>query len=132
MKHLSGLANIGRCLLLLVATYGIAACQQEAEVPAQQRIVGADAEMGRQAIAAIGCGACHRVPGVEGARGIVGPSLEGFGRRQLIGGVIPNKPTQLIRWVKDAPSLIPDTGMPDLPLSQDQARDIAAYLYTLR
>lgn len=119
-----------RGMLLLGAAYGLAACQPS--VPVQQQIVGADPERGRQAIAAIGCGACHRIPGVQGADGIVGPSLEEFGRRHLIGGVLPNEPTVLTQWIENAPSLIPETGMPDLPLSQDQARDIAAYLYTLR
>jgi len=27
--------------------------------------------------------------------------------------------------------LLPDTGMPPMPLSEAEARDIAAYLYTL-
>lgn len=117
-------------MLLLAAGFGLAACQSA--VPVQQQIVDANPERGRQAITAIGCGACHEIPGVQGAHGIVGPSLEDFGQRQLIGGVLPNEPTVLIQWVENAPSLIPETGMPDLPLSQDQARDIAAYLYTLR
>lgn len=127
-----GGAALVRCVLLMVVVLGLAACQDQSTLPDRQRVVGGDPERGHEAIVAIGCGACHQIPGVQGARGIVGPALHGFGQRKLIGGVLPNDPTTLTRWIEDAPSLIPETGMPDLPLSQDQARDIAAYLYTLR
>lgn len=103
-----------------------------AEPPAHQRILGGDPERGRAAVASIGCGACHRIPRVAGARGTVGPPLTAFGERALIGGVLPNRPDILVRWVRDAPALAPDTGMPNLPLSEAEARDVAAFLYTLR
>jgi cytochrome c1 len=80
----------------------------------------------------VGCGACHAIPGIQGADGIVGPSLDTFARRSLIGGVVANRPGQLVRWVREAPALAPDTGMPAMPITENEARDIAAYLYTLR
>ena len=110
---------------------GLAACDR-AEVPAQQRVIAGDQEAGRAVIAAVACGICHVIPGIHGANGIVGPSLAGFGQRQLIGGVAPNQPVVLAQWVKDAPSIAPNTGMPELPLTEAQARDVAAYLFTLR
>ena len=97
-----------------------------------QRLTGATAKAGRSAIAEVGCGICHVIPGIPGAHGIVGPSLAGFGRRQLIGGVAPNQPAVLVQWVRDAPSVAPNTGMPEIPLTDAQARDVAAYLLTLR
>lgn len=109
----------------------LSACNQ-ADAPAGQRLVAGDAEAGRSIIAQVECGVCHSIPGVTGARGIVGPPLEEFGRRQFIAGFLPNQPGLLARWVREAPSLVPETGMPDMPLSEDQARDVAAYLYTLR
>src|SRR5690606_21805350 len=36
-----------------------------------------------------GCAACHTIPGVRGARGIVGPSLVGFADRPFIAGRLP-------------------------------------------
>ncbi|MBJ6127006.1 c-type cytochrome [Microvirga splendida] len=96
------------------------------------RVVGGEPEMGRRIIAAYECGVCHVIPGIQGAHGIVGPPLTDFGRRQFIGGVVPNEPSLLVRWVQDAPSIAPHTGMPDLGLSNDEARHVAAYLYTLR
>ena len=103
-----------------------------AQAPARDRLSGGDPDAGREVVAAIGCGACHAIPGVPGARGTVGPSLAGFARRAYIAGVAPNSTALLIRWVRDAPSIASDTAMPALPLSEPQARDVAAYLYTLR
>lgn len=120
-----------RFLAVALPLLALPACNEE-EIPAEHRILGANAEEGKTVIARIGCGACHTIPGVRGAHGIVGPSLEKFGRRQLVGGVAPNQPAILTRWVRDAPSIAPATGMPSLPLSEDEARHVAAYLYTLR
>jgi mono/diheme cytochrome c family protein len=110
---------------------GVSGCSQN-DVPVHQRISDGNPERGRLMIGKIGCGVCHEIPGIRGARGIVGPSLAKFGPRALIGGVAPNRPEQLVRWVRDAPSLAPNTAMPSLPLSEDDARHVAAYLYSLR
>jgi hypothetical protein len=37
----------------------------------------------------------------------------------------------LVRWIQDAPSLSSRTAMPDVGVDVRDARDIAAYLYTL-
>ena len=86
---------------------------------------------GRQLMQAYGCGACHIVPGVHGARGLVGPPLFYLGQRTMIAGELPNSPDNLARWIQHPRSVEPKTAMPDLGLTQDQAYDIAAYLYSL-
>ncbi len=91
-----------------------------------------DPAAGKRVISRIACGICHVIPGVAGARGTVGPSLEGFAERNLIAGRLPNEFELLTRWVRDAPSFDPATGMPELPISEDEARDVAAYLHSLR
>jgi mono/diheme cytochrome c family protein len=95
-------------------------------------LVRGNSEAGRAVILDVACGVCHVIPGVPGARGAVGPSLDGFAQRSFIGGVTANRPANLMRWVRDAPSISPETGMPSMPLSEEQAVDVAAYLYTLR
>jgi mono/diheme cytochrome c family protein len=95
------------------------------------RRVEGDAANGRRVIGRLGCGACHVIPGVGGARGRVGPSLAGFARRGYIAGGLPNRPTLLVRWIRDAPSLAPRTAMPAFPLTELEARDVAAFLYGL-
>jgi cytochrome c2 len=93
---------------------------------------GGDARAGRETIAAYQCGVCHAIPGVRGARGVVGPPLDRFALRSFIGGRVPNTPENLVRWVMDPGALAPGTAMPAVGLDEQQARDVAAYLYGLR
>lgn len=109
----------------------VAACDQTQPF-SDQRVVGGDPEAGRTLIAAVECGVCHRIPGVFGASGVVGPPLTEFARRPYIGGAVPNQPATLVQFVRDAPSILPNTAMPNMPLDEAQARDVAAYLNTLR
>ena len=112
----------------LLAAAAALACGREplAVVP------GGDAETGRQVIAAYQCGVCHVIPGVRGARGVVGPPLTGFALRSYIGGRVPNTPQNLVAWVLEPSALAPGTAMPAVGLDPQQARDVAAYLYQLR
>ena len=88
--------------------------------------------VGKKLIVGSGCGACHTIPGIYTARGLVGPPLSFYSRRTMIAGELPNVPDNLVRWLMDAPAVEPGTAMPNMGLSKQQARDIAAYLYTLR
>ena len=49
----------------------------------------------------------------------------------MIAGRLPNQPDVLTAWLIDAPSLAPGTAMPPSPITEAEARDIAAWLYTL-
>jgi len=91
----------------------------------------ADPGRGRLLVERVGCGACHVIPGVSWPRGRVGPSLDGFARQALVAGRFPNTAEVLPLWVRNAPSLSPGTAMPPMPLSEQDARDVAAYLFTL-
>lgn len=93
---------------------------------------GADASRGPDLMLAYGCTACHTIPGVTGANGSVGPPLAGFRHRAYVAGVLPNEPGGLVRWLMNPTVHAPATAMPDLGVSEEHARDMAAYLYTLR
>lgn len=97
-----------------------------------RHVAGGNADRGKQAIQAFGCGSCHMIPGIDGARGTVGPPLMYFGRRVYIAGEVPNTPVSLMQWIQSPQSIEPKTLMPALGVSASQARDMAAYLYTLR
>lgn len=92
----------------------------------------ADAERGRVLMSRYHCGSCHTVPGVAAARSTVAASLAGYGRRSYIVGRLPNRPESLARWIADPASIVPGTAMPDMGVPIADARDIAAYLATLR
>ncbi len=118
-------ANLACIALLLM----VAAC--DAEEPAALRVAGGDARRGQAVILAAGCGACHVIPGVRGAVAWVGPPLTEWARRGYVGGRLPNAPENLVAWLLDPAAISPGTAMPSAGLTQAQARDAAAYLYTL-
>jgi cytochrome c len=93
---------------------------------------GGNARAGQQDIRKYGCNACHTIPGVAGARGLVGPPLAGIGERQYIAGELQNTPENLMKWIQHPHQVEPHTVMPDMNVSEQDSRDIAAYLYTLR
>ena len=122
------------CMLLAalgcLATFG---CQPSASAPAAQQVQDGNASVGRAIVAsgAHGCTGCHAIPGIRFPRGLVGPPLAGVARRAFIAGQLPNQPSTLIAFLQDPPALVPGTGMPDVRVSLEEARHIAAFLYTL-
>lgn len=105
---------------LIALTLGLAACARDS-----------DAERGRVVLDRYQCGVCHVIPGVPAAVGRVGPALDHYGQRPYIAGKFPNEPQTLVRWILDAPSMAPQTAMPAILMSQQEARDAAAFLYLL-
>ncbi|CAN7341572.1 c-type cytochrome [Pseudoduganella sp. LjRoot289] len=108
----------------------LAACGDDG--PVTVRVPGGRAELGRVLLARYQCAECHRIPGVAGAQGNRGPALDVIGRASYIAGHIPNYPEAMQRWIADPPSLKPGTTMPYMGVPPGDARDMAAYLYTLR
>jgi cytochrome c len=100
--------------------------------PGPPKVEGGDAARGRLLLAQYQCGSCHRIPGVDAARGLTGPALDAFGRRSYVAGVSPNYPDALERWIVDPPAVKPGTAMPAMGVSPEDARHMAAYLYTLK
>ena len=92
---------------------------------------GGDADAGREALARRPCGGCHEIPGVRGAQGKVGPSLSGFAGRAYVDGRLPNNPDNLVAWIVDPHAIDPPNAMPATGVGPAEARNMAAYLYTL-
>ena len=86
-------------------------------------------DAGAAAIERHGCGACHVIPGLRTARGLVGPPLTDYARRAYIAGNLYNTADNLVAWIRRPDSVEPGTVMPTLGVSEPEARDIAAYLY---
>jgi len=118
-----------RLALIIGAGLWLAGCGREAQA---RPVAGGQAERGKQLIAAYGCGSCHMIPGVDAAHGMVGPPLTNFARRVYIAGEVPNTNRFLVQWITVPQSIEPGTAMPNLGVTEGEARDIAAYLYTLR
>ncbi|TIT22832.1 MAG: cytochrome c [Mesorhizobium sp.] len=102
----------------------------------EQKADNATGGVGARAIPimmANGCAGCHTITGVPGAKGLVGPRLDAsLATRVYVGGVLRNRPENLIRWIRAAREISPHTAMPSTRISEQEARDVAAYLYSLK
>jgi putative membrane protein len=91
-----------------------------------------DPERGALYIEQAGCGSCHEIPGIDGAEGLVGPPLDHMGKRIFIAGLMRNTPANMMTWLQNPQEIVPGNAMPDMGITDEQARDITAYLYTLQ
>jgi cytochrome c len=133
-------AGIGTlaCKLMCFAVHGMAllwmvgamtGCGQKSPI---MEVAGGDPQHGKSLIQSYGCAACHVIPGIDSMGSNVGPPLEKMALRAYVGGVLPNTPEDLVRWLRNPPAVDPRTAMPNLGVSEAEARDMAAYLYTLK
>jgi cytochrome c1 len=118
--------------LVLMMVGAVAGCTGGKTGGLSSIAVDGSPQHGRALIARYGCGACHVIPGIHAARGLVGPPLFYWSRRTIIAGELPNNPGNLERWIENPPAIEPGTAMPNLGVTPAQARDMAAYLYTLQ
>jgi len=109
----------------------VALCACSSGVVRAANGTGGDPELGERFLYAYNCGGCHVIPGIAEARGTVGPPLTGLGTRIYIAGLLPNTPENLVLWITDPQQVEPGSAMPKAGVTQQQAIDIAAYLYTL-
>jgi cytochrome c len=113
---------------LILCVLLVAGCRRELGIT-QKTVPDGDAAAGRGAIIAYGCGSCHVISGIPDANAYVGPPLEQYARRHYIAGNLPNTVDNLIYWLRFPQSVEPGTAMPNLDVTQIDARNIAAYLY---
>ena len=118
------LVRTAAALLLISAT----ACDRSSRNLAA--LTGGNPDRGAVAIRQYGCGACHTIPGIRGADGLVGPPLTGIAERAYVGGVLTNTPENLVRWIQNPPAVDPKTAMPNVGVTYSDAVDIAGYLYS--
>lgn len=78
------------------------------------------------------CTGCHSIPDIDGPRGWVGPPLDRIAIRQILAGKLRNTPDNMVRWLQDPQAIVPGNAMPNLNITEADARDITAFLYTLK
>jgi len=114
------------------AMTGVLSDYIRAQMEPTTQVPGGDVNRAKQEMQMYGCGSCHEIPGVPAAHGAVGPPLSGMGKRAYVAGKLPNEPDNLIYWIQHPQSVWPGNAMPNLGVTDQDARDIAAYLYTLK
>jgi cytochrome c2 len=116
--------------LAVVVVFFLSACIGAVNgVPGPRTVSAGRVAVGRGLIARYGCGACHSIPGVPGADALAAPPLDHFYERSYIAGRLPNTEDNLLKWIQDPQQVEPGTAMPNLGVTQDEARDMVAYLY---
>jgi cytochrome c len=96
------------------------------------QLVHGNPALGPDKIRKYGCYSCHTIAGVAGANGLVGPPLSGMRDRVFIAGEVPNTPENITSWIQHPRKVEPNTAMPEMGVTDQDSRDIAAYLYTLQ
>lgn len=125
--------RLGIALSLLLAT---AACNRDeaakSVTPPPPAPIG-NAVRGKELVAQYGCNVCHVIPGIDGPQGAVGPALAGVASRPSISyGKVQNTPENLAKYIQDPPAMNPQSSMPPIGLTETDAKDVAAYLVTLK
>lgn len=118
--------------LFIAALLAMAAAACEEAKAAGPESFSGDARRGSDLVKQYQCGTCHDIPGVAGADGNVGPPLHRIGTRTYIAGYIQNSPDNMADWIEDPQRALPGNAMPRMGIPQKDARDIAAFLYTLK
>jgi len=117
-----------RPLAILPCVFLLAACSKTP--PETEPITGGDPRHGRELLARYGCASCHKIKGIAHADSHVGPPLDEIRSRGYIAGVMPHTADNLMKWIQHPRQVVPNTAMPELGVSQAEARDMAAYLYS--
>ncbi len=117
------------CALVLIGSACATGADPRPQSPAL--VAGGSPDAGREAIVEAGCGSCHRIAGVPNAHAMVGPPLDAWSRRAFIAGTLPNSETNLAAWIADPQAIRPGSAMPTLDLTDQEVRDIVAYLFSL-
>jgi mono/diheme cytochrome c family protein len=99
--------------------------------PVSRQRSAVNAQEGKRAIQQYACATCHYIPGITGATKPVGPTLRGMAARSFIAGVLSNTSENMVAWLMSPQRIDPLSAMPDLGVTEHDARNIAAYLGTL-
>jgi putative membrane protein len=116
---------------LVLLAFVLAGCGQQAESDAAENQVG-NVKHGAILLDHYGCGSCHAIPGIADAQGDVGPPLTRIARRVYIAGLLRNSPDNMEQWLMHPQRIAPGNAMPDMQITESDARDITAFLMTLK
>jgi cytochrome c oxidase assembly factor CtaG/cytochrome c2 len=131
-RTLSQFSSIGRSAsTLVVLAFVLAGCGQQADSDTAENQLG-DVKHGAILLDHYGCGSCHAIPGIADAQGDVGPPLTRISRRVYIAGLLRNSPDNMEQWLMHPQRIAPGNAMPDMQMPESDARDITAFLMTLK
>ena len=118
-------------VVIVVAIIALSGCSDKSP-KSNPAFLNADPERGKVAVAKYGCVACHTIPGIRSSNALTAPPLIGISQRSYLAGMLENTPENLRRWIQHPRKINPHTAMPEQGVTDQDASDMAAYLYTTR
>lgn len=119
-------------LALALVAGGMWSCKSLPHAQDARQLTGGDPHRGRERIRYYGCDSCHTIPGVATADATVGPPLTQVARRMYLAGRLTNTPENMMAWIEHPRAIDEKTAMPEVGVTPEDSRDIAAFLYTMR
>jgi len=119
------------CVAIAIAIIALSACSDKS-TQSNPAFANANPQRGKVALVKYGCVACHTIPGVPGPNALTAPPLIGISQRSYLAGMLENTPQNLRRWIQHPRQINPHTAMPEQGVTDRDASDIAAYLYSTR
>ncbi len=109
-------------------------CSPPAAIPSARRRPGPAANRGGARISSKSTAARPATTSRESPRPTARSDrrFDRLASREQLAGKLPNTPENLMRWIRDPQDVSPGTAMPQMGLSEQEGRDIAAFLYSLR
>jgi len=89
------------------------------------------AQQGKEIFGKSACVGCHTLAGVS--LGHIGPDLTHFASRTTFAGsLMRTTPENLVKWIENPDHMKPGARMPNLGMTGEQSRALAAYLLSLK
>lgn len=122
LSNTSSPADIEKNKASIVAIAAYLSKNSDARTVMTSPKMAGDKEQGEKLVKTLGCLACHTAAGTNASH--FGPELTGLGSKV--------SSEWLFDWLKDPKKHAPDTRMPNLRLSDEEAAHITAYLMSLK
>ena len=111
------------------APQGAAGAAQKDTASAAGAPQGPEYAKGEKLFMTKGCMGCHSLQAVKAPKGLIGPNLANVGARSHIAaGWLENTDQNLERWIREPQTVKKGVLMPNLGVTEDEARALRAYL----
>ncbi len=89
------------------------------------------AQQGKSVFTQSTCVGCHTITGLSAGR--IGPDLTHFAsRKRFAGELLDSTPDNVAKWIENPDHMKPGALMPNLGMTSEQSKALAAYLLTLK
>lgn len=119
-------------IVAFLCAIGLAGCGPSSETKLwASNATGGNPDNGKHAILKYGCTSCHTIDGIS-SEALVGPPLTRMAGRSYLAGNLENSAANMVHFIQHPRQVHNDTAMPEMGVTDQDARDIGAYLYCFK